>query len=82
MRRLQDEFGIALILITHDLGVVAEIADEVLVMYAGRWPRGRPADLFYRPHHPYTKGLLESIPGSTGRPAATAHGPSPAPRRR
>ncbi|MEU7828141.1 ABC transporter ATP-binding protein [Nonomuraea sp. NPDC049129] len=65
--RVQAEFDIALILITHDLGVVAGIADEVLVMYAGLVAeRADRRTLYYRPHHPYTKGLLESIPGSTG----------------
>ncbi|GAA3214934.1 ABC transporter ATP-binding protein [Nonomuraea helvata] len=65
--RVQAEFGIALILITHDLGVVAGMADEVLVMYAGlAVERADRHTLYYRPHHPYTKGLLESIPGSSG----------------
>ena len=53
-------------MITHDLGVVADIADDVLVMYAGRAAeKARQADIFYAPHHPYTKGLLESIPSSS-----------------
>ncbi|MFI6325848.1 ABC transporter ATP-binding protein [Nonomuraea sp. NPDC050556] len=65
--KVQREFEIALIMITHDLGVVAGIADEVLVMYAGLpVERADRRTLYYRPHHPYTKGLLESIPGSTG----------------
>ncbi|MBE1591325.1 ABC transporter ATP-binding protein [Nonomuraea angiospora] len=65
--RVQAEFGVALILITHDLGVVAGMADEVLVMYAGlAVERADRRTLYYRPHHPYTKGLLESIPGSSG----------------
>ncbi|MEW9551016.1 ABC transporter ATP-binding protein [Nonomuraea sp. NPDC050783] len=65
--RVQAEFDIALLLITHDLGVVAGIADEVLVMYAGLVvERADRRTLYYRPHHPYTKGLLESLPGSTG----------------
>jgi len=64
--RLQQESGTALIMITHDLGVVADIADEVLVMYAGRAAEKAPKrDIFYEPHHPYTKGLLESIPSSS-----------------
>jgi len=65
--RLRDELGTALIVITHDLGVVADIADEVLVMYAGKVVE--TADrrtAYYRPHHPYTQGLLESIPGAAG----------------
>jgi oligopeptide/dipeptide ABC transporter ATP-binding protein len=62
---LQQESGTALIIITHDLGVVADIADDVLVMYAGRAAEKAPKrDIFYAPHHPYTKGLLESIPSS------------------
>jgi oligopeptide/dipeptide ABC transporter ATP-binding protein len=64
--RLQRESGTALIMITHDLGVVADIADDVMVMYAGR-PAEKAAkrDVFYAPHHPYTMGLLESIPSSS-----------------
>ena len=63
--RLQQELGTALIMITHDLGVIADIADEVMVMYAGRAAEKAPKrDIFYAPHHPYTKGLLESIPSS------------------
>jgi oligopeptide/dipeptide ABC transporter ATP-binding protein len=65
--RLQQESNTALIMITHDLGVVADIADEVMVMYAGRAAeRATKHDAFYQPHHPYTKGLLESIPSSSG----------------
>jgi oligopeptide/dipeptide ABC transporter ATP-binding protein len=64
--RLQQDSGTALIMITHDLGVVADIADDVLVMYAGRAAEmAAKRDIFYRPHHPYTKGLLESIPNSS-----------------
>ena len=64
--RLQRDSDTALIMITHDLGVVADIADEVLVMYAGRAAEvASKRDIFYRPHHPYTKGLLESIPNSS-----------------
>ena len=61
--RLKDEYGSAVIMITHDLGVVATIADEILVMYAGRIiEQGRTRDLFYDPQHPYTWGLLGSMP--------------------
>jgi oligopeptide/dipeptide ABC transporter ATP-binding protein len=61
--RLKDDFNSAVILITHDLGVVADIADEILVMYAGRVvERATKRDLFYDPQHPYTWGLLGSIP--------------------
>jgi oligopeptide/dipeptide ABC transporter ATP-binding protein len=67
MRRLQREFDTALIMITHDLGVIADVADDVLVMYAGKPVEHTDhRSLYYRPHHPYTKGLLESIPDSTG----------------
>jgi oligopeptide/dipeptide ABC transporter ATP-binding protein len=63
MRRLQDDFGSAIIVITHDLGVVAESADDVLVMYAARVAEQAPVrKLFNRPHHPYTWGLLGSLP--------------------
>jgi oligopeptide/dipeptide ABC transporter ATP-binding protein len=61
--RLKDEFNSAVILITHDLGVVAEIADEIVVMYAGRVvERAQTRSLFYDPQMPYTWGLLGSIP--------------------
>jgi oligopeptide/dipeptide ABC transporter ATP-binding protein len=63
---LQRDSGTALIMITHDLGVVADIADNVMVMYAGRAAeKGTKRDIFYQQHHPYTKGLLESIPNSS-----------------
>ena len=60
---LQSEFGSAVIIITHDLGVVAELSDDILVMYAGRVAEyGPAADIFDRPGHPYTWGLLSSMP--------------------
>jgi oligopeptide/dipeptide ABC transporter ATP-binding protein len=63
MRTLQQETGTAIVLITHDLGVVAEVADEVLVMYAGRVVERAPVHaLFEMPQHPYTIGLLGAIP--------------------
>ncbi|HMJ03240.1 MAG TPA: ABC transporter ATP-binding protein [Conexibacter sp.] len=63
LRRLRDELGMAMVLITHDLGVVAETADEVAVMYAGRIVEQAPAaELFAAPQHPYTWGLLRSTP--------------------
>jgi peptide/nickel transport system ATP-binding protein len=63
MRRLRDETGAAIILITHDLGVIAEIAQDVIVMYAGKVvERADVATLFADPQHPYTVGLLGSIP--------------------
>ncbi|GAA1563009.1 ABC transporter ATP-binding protein [Kribbella sancticallisti] len=68
MRRLQEEFGTAIILITHDLGVVAEMSDEVIVMYAGAVMERAPRrDIFYRNHHPYTQGLLASLPAQSGK---------------
>jgi len=61
--KLKDDFNSSVILITHDLGVVADVADEILVMYAGRVvERGSKRSLFYDPQHPYTWGLLGSIP--------------------
>jgi oligopeptide/dipeptide ABC transporter ATP-binding protein len=61
--QLKDDFNSAVIMITHDLGVVADIADEILVMYAGRVvERAKTRDLFYNPQMPYTWGLLGSIP--------------------
>jgi peptide/nickel transport system ATP-binding protein len=62
MNDLQQEFGSAVIIITHDLGVVAETADDILVMYAGKAVEyGGVEDVFYRPEMPYTWGLLQSI---------------------
>jgi peptide/nickel transport system ATP-binding protein len=61
--RMRESHGAAVVLITHDLGVVARLADRVAVMYAGRIvEQGSVRDLFHRPQHPYTWGLLESIP--------------------
>ena len=63
MKRLQEEFGSAIIFITHDLGVVAETADDVLVMYAAKIvEQANVDDLFNRPQHPYTWGLMGSLP--------------------
>jgi peptide/nickel transport system ATP-binding protein len=63
MKVLQKEYGSAIIIITHDLGVVADMADELLVMYGGKpVETGSVADVFYRPEHPYTWGLLSSMP--------------------
>ncbi len=63
MRKLKQEFHTAIMLITHDLGVVAEMADRVVVMYAGKIVEESPTvDLFREPLHPYTQGLLDSIP--------------------
>ena len=63
MKQLQAEIGMALIVITHDLGVIAEMCDDVVVMYAGRVAESAPVSaLFAKPGHPYTMGLLSSIP--------------------
>src|SRR3954463_2227703 len=63
VRRLRDETGAAVILVTHDLGVVADIADRIAVMYSGRIiEEGTLDEIFYDPQHPYTWGLLGSIP--------------------
>ena len=71
VRELQEEYRLAVVWITHDLGVVAELADRVAVMYAGRiMETGRAADLYRSTRHPYTSGLLRSIP-RLDRPPAT-----------
>jgi len=63
MQQLQRDLGLAIVLITHDLGVVAEMCDEVVVMYAGRVAEKGPVErIFKNPAHPYTRGLLASIP--------------------
>jgi peptide/nickel transport system ATP-binding protein len=67
MERLQRELGMAIVIITHDLGVVAEMADDIAVMYAGRIVETTSAaKLFSEPEHPYTWGLLKSLPTLTG----------------
>ena len=66
LRSLRQKLGLALLLITHDLGVVAEMADRVAVMYAGRIVEEAPVgDLFANPKHPYTRGLMASMPDGT-----------------
>jgi len=68
LRKLQREMKMSVLLITHDLGVVAEFTEHVVVMYAGRVVESAPAkELFDRPRHPYTRGLLESLPRARGR---------------
>ena len=63
MTTLQNQYGMAIMLITHDLGVIAEMADYVVVMYLGRVVESAPVDdIFHNPQHPYTRALLESIP--------------------
>jgi oligopeptide/dipeptide ABC transporter ATP-binding protein len=67
MQRVQDETGTAIFLISHDLGVIAEVADDVVVMYAGAAVEKASRDrLFYSHHHPYTEGLLQSLPAYGG----------------
>jgi peptide/nickel transport system ATP-binding protein len=80
IRSLQVETGTAVVLITHDLGVVAEVADEVAVMYAGSiLERGSVADIFDDPQHPYTIGLMGAVPSTAKRrgPLATIRGAVP-----
>jgi oligopeptide transport system ATP-binding protein len=63
MMELQKKLGMAIIIVTHDLGVIAQMSDEIVVMYGGRiCERGTAEDIFYNPCHEYTKGLLRSIP--------------------
>lgn len=63
MQDLQKKFGMAIIMITHDLGVIADMCDEIIVMYAGSvCERGTADEIFYNPKHEYTKGLIRSIP--------------------
>ena len=63
MQDLQKKLGMAIIIVTHDLGVIATMCDEIIVMYGGRvCERGTADDIFYDPRHEYTKGLLRSIP--------------------
>ena len=68
MQSLQKKLGMAIIMITHDLGVIADICDEIIVMYAGKvCERGTADEIFYNPRHEYTKGLIRSIPRITER---------------
>ncbi len=63
MQSLQKKLGMAIILVTHDLGVIADMCDDIVVMYGGRiCERGTADEIFYNPRHEYTKGLLRSIP--------------------
>jgi len=82
LRDLQAEHGLSIIFITHDMGVIAEIADRVNVMYAGEIVEQAPVEeLFADPKHPYTRGLLEAIPGRTeqGEQLRTIEGDVPTP---
>ncbi|RDU25129.1 ABC transporter ATP-binding protein [Anaerosacchariphilus polymeriproducens] len=63
IQELQKRFKMAVVMVTHDLGIIADMCDEIIVMYGGRvCERGTAEDIFYHPHHEYTKGLLLSIP--------------------
>ena len=69
LRELQEEKDMAIMLITHDLGVIAEMADDVVVMYLGRVVESGPVDdIFHDPKHPYTQALLRSIPSIMAEP--------------
>ena len=89
LRELREHLGMAIVLITHDLGVVADIADRVVVMYAGQKVEEAPvSELFPQPQHPYTIGLLGAAPRTADavrerkeRPAARDPGPCPGPAR-
>lgn len=80
LRDIQRKLGTAVLLISHDLGVVARIADRVAVMYAGKIVEtGTAEDIFYDPRHPYTRGLLQSLPAfaAVGKPLYTIPGMPP-----
>jgi peptide/nickel transport system ATP-binding protein len=80
MRSLQQKLGIAMILITHNLGVVAEVCDRIMVLYAGKAVEvGFTRDIFETPRHPYTQGLMNAIPrpGSRGKELAAIPGSVP-----
>lgn len=81
MKDIQDKMGMSIILITHDLGIVADKADDVVVMYAGQIvEQGKTNDIFYNPKHPYTKNLLASVPRpdmTKGEPLYSIQGTPP-----
>ena len=83
MLGLREEYGMAMLYITHDLGVIAEIADRIAVMYLGKIiETGNAEDIFYRPSHPYTRALLESVPvmgRKSGERLAAIEGTVPVP---
>ncbi|WP_309122832.1 ABC transporter ATP-binding protein [Paenibacillus sp.] len=82
MKSLQAEFGMAILLVTHDLGIIAEMCDEVAVMYLGKIVEQAPVkELFANPKHPYTKGLLKSMPrlGGTKKRLDSIEGSVPLP---
>ncbi len=81
MKQLQQQMGMAIVMITHDLGVVADMADDIIVMYAGKIvERGTSDDIFYDPRHPYTWALMNSTPRldwDSKKPLATIEGTIP-----
>ncbi len=80
LKTMNRELGMAIVLITHDLGVVAEVCDRVLVMYAGQVQEmGSATDLFHRPRHPYTDALLRSMPDIEAEPGELPYIPGQAP---
>ncbi len=80
IKDLQEKFGISLILISHDVSVIAEMSDYVAVMYAGMFQEyGSAKDVFLNPLHPYTKGLLSSVPSVKGKPRRLASIPGAPP---
>jgi ABC-type dipeptide/oligopeptide/nickel transport system ATPase component len=78
LREMRSAYNLSMILITHDLGVIAQTADRVAVMYAGRIVEQAPVrDIFHRPQHPYTRALLAAVPGAA-RPPQNGAGQNPA----
>ncbi len=81
LKELKDKLNMAIILISHDLGVIANLCDDVAVMYAGQIvEQANSCEIFYNPHHPYTKGLLKSLPRLTDKknePLAVINGQPP-----
>jgi len=74
LRQLRKQIGMSIMLITHDMGVAAEMADRIVVMYAGKIvEEGTVDDMFEHPRHPYTMGLLASIPGYEGKRGGRLH---------
>ena len=68
LREMRSAYNLSMLLITHDLGVIAQTADRVAVMYAGKIVEQAPVrDIFHRPQHPYTRALLAAIPGASPR---------------
>jgi ABC-type dipeptide/oligopeptide/nickel transport system ATPase component len=83
IKALQVEYGMALVMVTHDLGVVAETCDRVTVMYGGKvMETARVGDIFDRPRHPYTQALLGSMPGQAAGGGGSPKSRAPRPIRR